>query len=255
MTQKYMYLANWKMYWTFDQTVEFVNKQFHNLTLLAQSSDVQIVLCPSSVALYPVIGVFAQSNVAVGAQDCSDHVRGAFTGQVSATDLNAMGCQFCIIGHSERRRYNGETDAMVALKCTQLLDAGVNPVVCIGETQEENQQGKTLEVLARQLNQIFDLLKQRAYQLMDSQILIAYEPVWAIGTGMVPTNEHLETVFAWLATTTAKQLPGLKMVFIYGGSISGKNSSSLKKVAGLEGFLIGGASLDFQEFENIVKCT
>jgi len=249
-----MYLANWKMYWTFDQTIEFVNKHFHSLTLLAQSDREQIILCPSFVSLYPIAQMFAQTNIAVGAQDCCDHARGAFTGQISAPDLKALGCQFCIIGHSERRRYNGETDTIIALKCAQLLDAGISPVICIGETQEENQRGKTLEVLARQLSGIIDLFKEQAHQLAGKQILIAYEPVWAIGTGLVPTHDHLETVFAWLATTMIRLAPNLQVAFIYGGSITARNSSSLKKVVGLDGFLIGGASLDFQEFENIIKC-
>lgn len=254
MNRKFFYIANWKMYATFTQTIDLITKNHDDFLKLSQHPNTKIVLCPSALAYYPLATVFKESTIEIGAQDCSDHHQGAFTGQISASDIKAVGCTYCIIGHSERRRFNGETNATIAQKLTQLIDANITPIICIGETEEQNKQGKTLTTLEQQLAECFAIIKKSETKLENTSILIAYEPVWAIGSGIIPSNEHLETVFAWLSQHTLKVAPSIVWTLIYGGSVTELNAQQIKKINHLEGFLIGGASLDFQEFEKIVKC-
>lgn len=232
------------MYWDFGQTIHFGTEHHDDLIRLSQDTQVKIILCPSTPALYTLSQLFAQTEIALGGQDCSGYQPGAYTGQVSAELLKTAGAQYCIIGHSEQRLYNHETNEMVALKYQRLIDAGVTPIICIGETLEQHKQSATLATLEQQLELI---------QYSQAPFCIAYEPVWAIGTGLIPTNQHLETVFSWLANFTAKRIGSSICSLLYGGSTASKNIQELKQVDLIDGFLIGGASLDFDEFAKIIK--
>ncbi len=253
MEKNYIYIANWKMYWSLNQTLEFATRHYDNLITLASTPHTSIVLCPSTLALYPLAEMFKQTNVHIGAQDCSDHQTGAYTGQVAAAHLQELGAAFCIIGHSERRKFCFETNTMLAYKILHCIQASITPILCIGETDQDHKEGKTLAVLEQQLQPIFDALHQQAHAFDRLPFIIAYEPVWAIGNGVTPSPEQLETIFAWLATTTIKRMPTVAWKPVYGGSVSAKNIAQLKGIPGIDGFLIGGASLNFQDFENIVK--
>jgi triosephosphate isomerase len=198
--------------------------------------------------------MMAETSIALGGQDCATGSSGAYTGQISANDLLQLGCQFCIIGHSEQRRHCGQTDEAIATKCGRLIDNDISPIICIGETAEENKAGSTLTVLQKQLAPIIKLLKERETVGADTEIIIAYEPVWAIGTGSTAPTNHLETVFAWLSKITNEVSCHIPWRLIYGGSVTSSHAAQIKKVKGFNGFLVGGASLDFQEFEKIVKC-
>jgi len=249
--RQHTYIANWKMYWNTTETITFVTNNLENLCSLADHEQISIVLCPSFIALDPLAQKLHNTRIELGAQDCSNQNNGAYTGQISATDLKDLCCTYCIIGHSERRRYNGETDAVVAEKCQRLVEAGITPIVCVGETKEENQQGQTLAILEKQLTHLFE---QLAKVKIPTKILIAYEPIWAIGTGLIPTIEQLEITFTRLSELTKQASLLVNWKLIYGGSISSRNIQGLKGIVLIDGFLIGGASLDFQEFEKIVKC-
>lgn len=254
--QKQFYVANWKMNWDFDETVTFITQHYDDFRELGRiHPESQIVLCPSSIALAQAAAVFQDSGIMIGGQDCADHHKGAFTGQVSAEQIKTAGGAFCIIGHSEQRKYAGSTNVVIAHKCEQAFLADLTPILCIGETKEQLQQGKTSAVLEEQLKSIVDLFAPKTYLLHDKQFLIAYEPVWAIGTNSVPTQDHLDFVYGWLSNFIKKQLPVAQIFLLYGGSVSPQTIKEIKHNPLINGFLVGGASLDFQEFKKIVECT
>lgn len=252
MNKQYLYVANWKMYRTFDQTIAFVTKQYDELLALAAINNIYIVLCPSAPAIYPLSQMFQETSIAIGAQDCSEQNAGSFTGQISAQDLREAGCSYCIIGHSERRIYNAESNECIAKKCVQLVATNITPIICIGETEEQFKQGQTQSILEQQLAPIINQLRQYASTLT-TPIIIAYEPTWSIGSNILPPEEHLKTVFAWLTTTALKSISLLNKKLIYGGSVNSQTKCTLKQIEHVEGFLIGRASLTFEEFEKIVK--
>lgn len=240
------------MYWTFDETTSFITTHYDHLLQLARRSNTNIILCPSHPALYPLSVIFKESPLSVGAQDCSEHHQGAFTGQVSANYLKTTGCSYCIIGHSERRNLLHESNQAIASKCLQLLQADITPILCIGETKEQADRGQTLSVLQEQLDPILARLHTDAPPRDNNLIIVAYEPVWAIGSGNIPSLEHLSTVYAWIAKTTAT-FSAFTWKHIYGGSVTSSSIQIFKQITSIHGFLIGHASLDFQEFEKIVK--
>lgn len=241
------------MQWTLDETLNFATQNYDALVDCAHNDSATIILCPSYPALYPISRIFNTTNVSIGAQNCSNHLQGAFTGQVSAAHLKSVGCSYCIIGHSECRNYLKESNETIAQKCDALTQTGIIPILCIGETEEQQKKGTTLTVLEEQLNPILDLLNGQKARTENTPILLAYEPVWAIGSDRIPTLQHLETVYAWIACTTQHKAPFISWHFLYGGSVSAKTLKSFTPLTYVEGFLVGGASRDFQEFEKIVK--
>jgi len=243
------------MYWTFDATLAFATANYEKLIELASYKNTTLVLCPSSTTLYPLAEMFKETLVKLGAQDCSDHTKGAYTGQVSADSLKSLHCSFGIVGHSERRQWCGETNQRVADKCAQLISSNITPIVCVGESLQDYEAGKTLSTLEEQLAPIFTLIKEKAHTLDTTPVVIAYEPIWAIGTGVTASSDHIDTVFTWLTTATNKIAPSVHWQFLYGGSVSGTTIQNFKKIDRISGFLIGGASLDFQELEKIVHCS
>lgn len=243
------------MYWSFDTTLASVTAHYEKLISLAGTEKTTLVLCPSSPALYPLAEMFKETPIKLGAQDCSDHAKGAFTGQISAESLRSLCCSYSIIGHSERRQQCKESSQQVADKCSQLLGAGITPIVCIGETLDAHNDGKTLIALEEQLRPVLNFAKERAHALDNSTIILAYEPVWAIGSDKTPQIDHVDTVFAWLATITQKEAPFVHWAFLYGGNVTSQNVQNFKKIDRMGGFLIGRASLDFQELEKVVHCS
>jgi triosephosphate isomerase len=182
------------------------------------------------------------SSIAWGAQDVSEHASGAFTGEVAAAMLAELGCRYAIVGHSERRAYHRESDALVAAKAKASLEAGVTPIVCVGETLAEREAGATDAVVSRQLDAAIEVLGSRM-----RDVVVAYEPVWAIGTGRTATPEQAQEVHARLrkrlAAVDAPDVP-----LLYGGSVKASNAASLFAMPDVDGGLVGGASLEASEF-------
>ena len=191
----------------------------------------------------------ALAVVALGAQDVSSQPAGAFTGEVSAAMLKEFGCRYAIVGHSERRQYHGETDALVAAKAQQALAAGITPIVCVGETLAEREAGQTTEVVKRQLAAVI-----HANGHCISEIVLAYEPVWAIGTGKTASPEEAQAVHAVLrAQLAAATGQASRVKIIYGGSMNAANAATLLAQPDIDGGLIGGASLKATDFLSIVS--
>jgi triosephosphate isomerase len=197
--------------------------------------------------------MFNETKIKIGAQRCSPHMHGAFTGQDPAQSVNEIGCSHCIIGHSEARKEFRLSDEQVAQKFVHLLDYDITPIVCIGGTKEEFDAQNTLAILERQLDPILEAIKTKT--VIHDYIIpyIAYEPIWSIGTGEVASNEHLDMVFCWIAEKIAKNVNNHQIKLMYGGSVTSENIEILRKIDKISGFLVGKASLDFQEFEKIVK--
>jgi triosephosphate isomerase len=185
--------------------------------------------------------------IAWGAQDVSEHASGAYTGEVSATMLAEFGCRYAIVGHSERRQFYGDTDAVVAAKAKATLAAGLTPIVCVGELLSEREAGTTDAVVLRQIDAVLALLGADA-----TRIVVAYEPVWAIGTGRTATPEQAQAVHATLRARLAKAGAG-DIPLLYGGSVKADNAASLFGRPDIDGGLIGGASLKAAEFLAIAR--
>ncbi|HLW72997.1 MAG TPA: triose-phosphate isomerase [Candidatus Babeliales bacterium] len=244
---KYIYVANWKMNLSFNQSISFCTNNINALQQLSNNT-AHIVICPSFDAIASITDIFKQSSIAIGAQNCSEHSSGAYTGEVSVQSLADIGITYCLVGHSERRMYYGDTTEKIMKKIDLLLRNNIVPIICIGETQEDFLNKKTFTTLTQQLEPIIQSLSTSNYQ----QVIIAYEPIWSIGTGIIPTIEQLTATFLWLAERIQLSLPNQNIQLLYGGSVSKNNSAALKKIPHITGFLIGGASTDFEQLKNII---
>ena len=261
MSKRILYAANWKMAMPLVKGARFIAQYRAQLIQLAEQHT--IVLAPSFLGLLPMAEIFNNTQVHLAGQDCSDHTIGAYTGQIAAPELATAGARYCLVGHSERRRYNGETNIIVGIKATQACAAGLTPIICIGETADQRQAGSTEQILTEQLKPIFGALKiaseawrssleQKQGAPDKTPLIIAYEPIWAIGTGITPTPAELAAIFSFLHKLIQQEPHTVQL--LYGGSVTSTTAPELKKIPLLDGFLIGGASLDFQEFKNIVEC-
>lgn len=239
--------GNWKMNGSLAANAALVAGIKQGLP--AQACDV--ALCVPAPYLAQVQGAVAGSAVALGAQDLSAHASGAYTGEVSAAMLQEFGVQYVIIGHSERRAYHGESDAAVAAKTVAALQAGLVPVVCVGETLEQREAGKTNDVVGGQLDIVLEALSADDA----ARIVVAYEPVWAIGTGKTATPEMAQEVHAMLrARLAAKSAEAAaKVRILYGGSMKPDNAVQLLAMADIDGGLIGGAALKAVDFLAIIQ--
>lgn len=237
------------MYFSYKQTRHWYQQYSDNLKELARSTGNTIIICPSFENLEFLSTGFKNSTIGLGAQDCSMHNLGAYTGQISAQSLAEIECSYCIIGHSERRHYIHETHDHIAQKLEQLLKNSITPIICIGETKQEYDQGKTNIIIENQLNPIEKIIQK---QNQSMPLYIAYEPVWSIGTGNVPDISYLETVFSHINTLISSWPNHTSIRLLYGGSVTPQTCKLLKKISSLEGFLIGKASTDFQELKKIV---
>jgi triosephosphate isomerase len=235
------------MYKTVDQSLAYAKE----LIRLGEESgwpdpELEWVICPTLPALPGLFQRLKDTPVGVGAQNVDLGVEGARTGAVSAMLVKAAGADYAIVGHSERRRYFGETDAVIAQKVAQALAAGLVPIVCVGEEEAERNQGRTLEVIARQLEPVWEGLT--AEQV--ATLVVAYEPVWAIGSGRVATADDAERV-AQAIRTEAQNRFGLSaqaLRVLYGGSVSASNLGAFWQCQAIDGALVGGASLSVNEF-------
>ena len=240
--------GNWKMFKTVTEAVAFA-KEFKAVVKDVQAVD--IVLAPTFIAVHPVAEAVRASNVAVAAQDVYWEKEGAFTGEVSAAMIREAGAEYVIIGHSERRRLFGDTDVVVNRKTRAAIAADLTPIVCIGETLEEREGGQMLAVLDRQLKDGLDGLPPEQV----AEIVIAYEPVWAIGTGRTATAAQAQEAHAhvrgrlrqWFGADTSE-----KTRILYGGSVKPDNAAELVREPDVDGALVGGASLDVKGFAEIV---
>ncbi len=215
----------------------------------AQPFAAQVVVCPPFPYLREVAQALQDSSIGWGAQDCSSHEPGAFTGEVSAAMLAESGCRFVIVGHSERRALHGESDRLVAEKAQRVLAAGLTPIVCVGETLAEREAGQTEAVVGRQLAAAVDLLAADM-----TKAVVAYEPVWAIGTGRTATPAQAQAVHAYLRSTLASaSAQAANISILYGGSVKADNAASLFSEADIDGGLIGGASLNAESFVAICR--
>lgn len=207
-----------------------------------------VALCAPAPYLAQLQSLLQSSPVAWGAQDVSAHEQGAYTGEVSVAMLKDFGCRYAIVGHSERRQYHGETDELVAAKAQRALSAGVTPIVCVGETLAQREAGETELVVKRQLAAVIHTVGHCI-----TEIVVAYEPVWAIGTGKTASPEQAQQVHAVLRAQLAAATTNPKRVHIlYGGSMNAANAASLLAQQDIDGGLIGGASLKAADFLQIV---
>ncbi len=207
-----------------------------------------IAVCVPAAYLAQCQTLLAASPVELGAQDVSQHESGAYTGETSVAMLKDFGVRYAIVGHSERRLYHGETDAVVAAKAQRALAGGVTPIVCVGETLAEREAGKTEEVVKRQLAAVIHLNGHCI-----SEIVVAYEPVWAIGTGKTATPEQAQQVHAVLRAQLKAATPQAeRMQLLYGGSMNAANAAQLLAQPDIDGGLIGGASLKAPDFLTII---
>ena len=198
--------------------------------------------------LAQVAGIAAGSALALAAQDVSVHEMGAYTGETSAAMLRDFGARYVLVGHSERRQYHGETDAVVAAKAQRALAAGITPIVCVGETLEQREAGQTEAVVKRQLAAVI-----QANGHCISEIVVAYEPVWAIGTGRTATPEQAQAVHAVLrAQLAAATEQAARIPLLYGGSMNAANAAQLLAQPDIDGGLVGGASLKAEDFLQII---
>ena len=246
---RYPFIAgNWKMFKTVHETVVYV-KEFRSL--VKDIEDVEIVLAPPFTALHAAAEAARNSNVGIAAQDLYWEREGAFTGEVSAGMVREAGADYVIVGHSERRTLFGETDASVNRRIGAAIAAGLVPIVCIGERLEEREAGQTLTVLDRQITGAFDHVTGEQI----GALVIAYEPVWAIGTGRTATAAQAQEAHAhvrqrlrqWFGATAADECH-----VIYGGSVKPENARELVGQPDVDGALVGGASLDVTAFAEIV---
>ncbi len=247
--RKKLIAANWKMYKTPDQARDFF-RDF--LPLVAGHNRDEICVCPPFVDLPAAVEAAKGSDVAIGGQDLHWEKEGAYTGEISAAMLLAIGCTHVIIGHSERRQYFGETDDTVNAKLKAALEAGLTPIVCVGEVLEEREAGLTDDVLRRQCTRaLYKISGKKA-----AKLVVAYEPVWAIGTGKTATPAMASEAHSLIRGEVAKALGdelAKNLRILYGGSVKPENATALMSEEEIDGALVGGASLDPKSFAAIVK--
>ena len=238
-------VANWKMNFTISDVKLFMS-EWKNKNL--NNSHIETIFCPSFTELNTTAELLQNSSSKLGAQNVYYDSKGAFTGEVSCRMLKELGCEWVIIGHSERRSKIGETDDMIQKKLDKIMSEGMYPILCIGETKEERDAEKTQEILSRQLS---IACKNLIGKNIDT-FVIAYEPVWAIGTGVTATTDMISEAHQDIRNILNDNgLNGNESSIIYGGSVSDQNASELSAINDVDGFLIGGSSLYVDKFYSI----
>ena len=249
MSRKPLIAGNWKMHKTGQEAVETA-KQLVELT--RDVSDVEVMIAPTLLSIPQVAPAVEDTQVQLGAQNLYFETQGAFTGEVSAEMIKAAGAKYVLIGHSERRQLFGETDESISLKIKAAVEAGLVPVFCIGETEEERNEEKTFKVLDKQVRLG---LKSSSLDALD-QLVLAYEPVWAIGTGKTASADQVDEVHTFLRNLLTELLSkeladGIRI--LYGGSVKPANAKELMSLKDVDGALVGGASLEAKTFSEIVR--
>lgn len=245
---KRIFIANWKMQLLPGEAIKLAKEMVREFG--AGVEDTEIVIAPTHDAIAEVGEALRGSQLILGAQDCFWEDKGAYTGEVSPLELKELGCKYVLVGHSERREYLGETDEMVAKKLAAALRASLTAVLCVGETKEQCENGETEKVLARELNSAL-----RGLAFRDGHLVVAYEPIWAIGTGVPAKPEDVESAHQIIRDLLRKLLgeESKRVRIIYGGSVDDKNMSEFFATPDVSGALVGGASLKAEIFSKIVK--
>lgn len=243
--KKKLIAGNWKMNGSLQANAALVAEIRAGL----QTASCHVAVCVPAPYLAQMHSLLAGSDIQLGAQDVSAFTSGAYTGEVSSQMLRDFGVRYVLVGHSERRQYHGETDATVATKAQQALAAGITPIVCVGETLQEREAGRTEEVVKRQLAAVI-----HANGHCISEIVVAYEPVWAIGTGRTASPEQAQQVHAVLRSQLrAATVHAERVQIVYGGSMNAANAMQLLEQPDIDGGLVGGASLKAADFLSIIK--
>lgn len=248
MDKKSIVAGNWKMNKTQTQAKEFIK----NIAPLIQSARASVYIAPSFTALEESIIAANNTNIIIGAQNMHDETDGAFTGEISGEMLKTLGCEFVILGHSERRHIFQEDDSFINRKLIRAFKDGLQPILCIGETQIEREEKQTESVLENQfLKGLQNISKKDA-----ENIIIAYEPVWAIGTGKTATSEIAEHIHCFIRKLIVKHFDNeisKNMHILYGGSVKPQNVEELMQQDNIDGVLVGGASLEYKIFAELVN--
>ena len=240
--------GNWKMNGSLAANQTLLSGIQSGLSSALGGKQADVAVCVPAIYVAQVQSLVHNTGVALGVQDVSVHAQGAFTGETSAAMLKDFGVRYAIVGHSERRQYHGETDEQVALKAKSALSAGITPIVCVGETLAEREAGQTEQVVKRQLAAVI-----QANGHCISEIVLAYEPVWAIGTGKTASPQEAQSVHAVLrAQLQAATEHAQRVKILYGGSMNAANASDLLAQADIDGGLIGGAALKPADFLTII---
>lgn len=250
MTRKKIVAGNWKMNLEYAEGVSLFS-EIVNMVRDEKKGDQLAIICSPFIHLNSLVQL-GGNTVHIGAQNCHQNESGAFTGEISAKMIKSVGCEYVIIGHSERRQYFAESDELLAQKTTVALQNGLTPLFCIGETLDERNNGSYFDVLTTQLEKgLFDLSAADF-----AKVVIAYEPVWAIGTGLTATSEQAQEVHAFIRKAIAAKYGeeiAAGTTILYGGSCNPKNAAELFAQPDIDGGLIGGASLKSRDFVDIVK--
>ena len=240
-------LGNWKMNLTLPEADYLLERILENTKDLDVSTKVGV--CVPFVFLQNVSKILKNKNIDFGSQDVSAHKEGAFTGDIGASMLKEFNPKYSLVGHSERRQYQKETDEIVANKVKRLHEFNITPVLCVGESEKERDAGKTLTVIKKQIQKVIDINSIESFK----KIVIAYEPVWAIGTGKTATAKEAQEVHAFIRDIFKNTLFHTSLNILYGGSMNAKNAKDLLAQDDIDGGLIGGASLKADDFLAIIK--
>ncbi len=242
--RKHIVAGNWKMNTTVPEGVELAKAVVAKAAEVP--ADVKLVIAPPFVHLAPVSEVVKGTAVGLSAQNCADKEKGAYTGEVAVNMLASVGCEYTILGHSERRQYYGETDAKLVDKIHLALAAGLSPIFCIGENLEQREAGKHFEVVTEQVKNVLYTLTAEEM----AKVIVAYEPVWAIGTGKTATAEQAEEIHSCVRKVLAEKFGALadEITILYGGSCKPSNAKELFAQPDIDGGLIGGAALKAEDF-------
>ncbi len=239
-------VANWKMQFTHDETVAWLDEHSSELDAVLAQTGNQLVICPSYTAI-PHMKTLKVQRMQWGGQDCGFEKKGAFTGDVSVLSLKELGCSYVIVGHSDRRRYHNETDERVVQKAGLLFEQQIHPIVCIGESAQDRVAKLTPFIIEMQLKQVLELLKARKLQ----ELFVAYEPVWSIGTGLMLPPFELSNIISLIRNYCREQVPDLSLKVLYGGSVDPTTLITLADVK-VDGFLLGKVSLDAELLKKII---
>lgn len=248
--KKMLIAGNWKMNLNSSDAKSLINEISKAIKFMGDLK-LEVLVCPPYTSIPAVISESNKSEISVGAQNCHFENSGAFTGEVSVDMIKDLGCSFVITGHSERRTIFCENDQTINKKASAVLSNGLSPIICIGETLEERNSGRTFEVLDRQL----EIGLKDLNQLCAEKIVIAYEPVWAIGTGVSATIEQVDEAHNWIRNYLTELMGGTGKVtaILYGGSLNPNNAMDILSLDNVNGGLIGGASLKCDSFVSIIE--
>ena len=240
--------GNWKMNKLPNEAIDFIDR----LTPLVKNTENEVIVCVPYTDLFYALLTAQNTNIKIGAQNMHYEEKGAYTGEVSASMLKSIGVEYVIIGHSERRQYFNETDEIVNKKVKSAFEYGLNPIVCVGETLEQRESGKAEEIITMQAQKALDGLKEEQVK----NTIIAYEPIWAIGTGKTATSEDANNAIKAIRNKICQiygQNVGKSIIIQYGGSVKSTNCKELFTTSDIDGGLVGGASLEPEEFAKIVN--